>query len=82
MTDYLLLASVLISFLLSFLVLPEWIRVCKKLGLVWEDMNKEGHPKNVASSGGIVVVMSFILGVLIARTDTSFAIFRRIFSFF
>jgi len=27
-------------------------------------MNKFGHPKNVASSGGIVVVMAFILGVL------------------
>ncbi len=64
MVDYILLASVIISFLLTFLVLPEWIRVCKKIGLVWEDMNKENHPKNVASSGGIVVIMAFILGVL------------------
>ncbi|MDH3324201.1 MAG: glycosyl transferase family 4 [Candidatus Peregrinibacteria bacterium] len=27
-------------------------------------MNKFGHPKNVASSGGIVIVMAFVLGVL------------------
>ena len=31
---------------------------------MWEDMNKFKHPKNVAASGGIIVVMSFLLGVL------------------
>ena len=56
--------SVLVSFLLTVILLPKWIRVCRKVGLLWEDMNKFGHPKNVASSGGIVVVMSFIFGVL------------------
>lgn len=64
MVDYILLVSILISFFLTIFALPEWIRVCRKIGLVWEDMNKTGHPGNVASSGGIVVVMSFILGVL------------------
>jgi len=34
------------------------------VGLLWEDMNKFNKPKNVASSGGIVVVMAFVLGVL------------------
>ena len=56
--------SVLVSFILTLILLPKWISVCRKLGLVWEDMNKFGHPKNVASSGGVVVVMSFIFGVL------------------
>jgi len=60
----LLLISVLVSFLLSVLVLPRWIKKCKNIGLVWEDMNKFGHPKNVASSGGVMVVMAFVLGVL------------------
>jgi UDP-N-acetylglucosamine--dolichyl-phosphate N-acetylglucosaminephosphotransferase len=46
------------------LVLPKWINKCRKIGLVWEDMNKFGHPKNVASSGGVMVVMAFVLGVL------------------
>ncbi|MEA3248490.1 MAG: glycosyl transferase family 4, partial [Nanoarchaeota archaeon] len=61
---YLLLISVLTSFFLSVIILPKWICKCKKIGLVWEDMNKFGHPKNVVSSGGICVVMSFVLGVL------------------
>jgi UDP-N-acetylglucosamine--dolichyl-phosphate N-acetylglucosaminephosphotransferase len=62
--DYLLLASVLVSFIVALVVLPSWISKCRKIDLVWEDMNKYGHPKNVASSGGIVVVMAFVLGVL------------------
>jgi len=62
--DYLLTVSAVVSFLLALVILPIWIRKCKDIGLLWEDMNKWGHPKNVASSGGIVVVMAFILGVL------------------
>jgi UDP-N-acetylglucosamine--dolichyl-phosphate N-acetylglucosaminephosphotransferase len=62
--DYLLLVSVLVSFLLTVIVLPKWIRTCRKIGLTWEDMNKHNHPKNVAASGGVVVVMAFVLGVL------------------
>lgn len=62
--DYLLLVSVAISFFLAILIMPIWIKKCKDIGLLWEDMNKFGHPKNVASSGGIVVVMAFVLGVL------------------
>lgn len=62
--DWLLLISVLISFFLSVIILPSWIRKCKNVGLLWEDMNKFDRPKNVASSGGITVVMAFVLGVL------------------
>ena len=62
--EYVLLISVLVSFLLTVSFLPMWIRTCRKIGLVWEDMNKFGHPKNVAASGGIVVIMAFVLGVL------------------
>jgi len=56
--------SMLVSFLLTVLFLPRWISVCCRIGLVWEDMNKFGHPKNVAASGGVVVIMAFVLGVL------------------
>ncbi len=62
--EYLLLVSVLVSFLLTIIFLPKWIKVCRKIGLVWEDMNKFRCPKNVAASGGIIVVMAFVLGVL------------------
>ena len=63
--EIVLLIAVLISFLLTLIALPIWIKKCKQLGLLWEDMNKFNHPKNVASSGGIIVIMSFILGVLV-----------------
>lgn len=60
----LLLIPILISFILALAVLPKWIIKCRKIELLWEDMNKFGHPKNVASSGGVVVIMAFILSVL------------------
>ena len=59
-----MLISVAVSFLLIVLIMPKWIKTCRKIGLVWEDMNKFGHPKNVAASGGVVVVMSFVFGVM------------------
>tara|TARA_Y100000310_G_scaffold167546_2_gene167378 strand:+ start:16008 stop:17015 length:1008 start_codon:yes stop_codon:yes gene_type:complete len=62
--EILLLFSLVISFLLTILVLPLWIRKTKQIGFLWEDMNKYKHPKNVAAAGGIVVVIAFVLGVL------------------
>lgn len=62
--EYLLLTAVFVSFLLAMMALPSWISKCRRVGLVWEDMNKFEHPKNVAATGGIVVVMAFVLGVL------------------
>lgn len=55
---------ILFSLILTWIILPRWIKKCKKVGLLWENMNVIGHPKNLASSGGIVVIMSFVLGVL------------------
>jgi UDP-N-acetylglucosamine--dolichyl-phosphate N-acetylglucosaminephosphotransferase len=62
--EEILFLSVLISFLLAFFTLPKWILKCKQTELLWEDMNKSKHPKNVAASGGIVVVLAFVIGVL------------------
>jgi UDP-N-acetylglucosamine--dolichyl-phosphate N-acetylglucosaminephosphotransferase len=64
MVEVLILLSLIISFLLTFFALPLWIRKAKKAGLIWEDMNKPGNPKNVAGSGGIIVVIAFVIGVL------------------
>jgi UDP-N-acetylglucosamine--dolichyl-phosphate N-acetylglucosaminephosphotransferase len=58
-----LLVSLLFSFTLALVALPKWIGVSRKTGLVWEDMNKFERPKNIAASGGIVVIMAFVLGV-------------------
>jgi UDP-N-acetylglucosamine--dolichyl-phosphate N-acetylglucosaminephosphotransferase len=62
--EWILLSSVLISFILVVLSMPRWVRACRAIGLTWEDMNKLCRPKNVAASGGIVVIMAFVLGVL------------------
>lgn len=64
MVDILLLFSLLISFVIAYLTVPFWIKKAKMAGLIWEDMNKPGHPKNVAGSGGIVVVVAFVIAVL------------------
>ena len=64
MVEVLILLSLAISFLLSFFTLPFWIRKAKGVGLIWEDMNKPGFPKNIAGSGGIIVVLAFVIGVL------------------
>lgn len=60
-----LFLPLVISFFVTFIVLPKWIAKAKKIGLVWEEMHKYNHPKNVAGSGGLIVVMGFILGVLV-----------------
>ena len=59
-----LLIPILISFILAFYALPKWILKCRQVGYLWEDMNKVNKEKNVAASGGVIVVISFILGVL------------------
>jgi len=64
MINILILLSLIISFFLTFLTIPFWIRKAKVSGLIWEDMNKPGFPKNVAGSGGIVAVIAFVIGVL------------------
>ncbi len=60
----LLFLTVLLSFILTIVILPKWIRKCHQVGLLWEDMNKYNKPKNVAASGGIVVILAFVLSVL------------------
>lgn len=62
--EIILFLSVLLSLCLTIIFLPKWIGKCREVGLLWEDMNKHNHPKNVSSSGGIVVVMAFTFGVL------------------
>jgi len=62
---WLLILPILISFVLTAVFLPKWIRKGKQLGLLWEDMNKPERKKNVVSSGGLVVIMAFTLGVLL-----------------
>ncbi len=62
--DWVLYLALFVSFFLTIFTVPFWIKKTKIIGLVWEDVNKPKRPKNVAGSGGIVVVMAFAVGVL------------------
>ena len=63
--EYLLTLAFVLSFIVVVVFMPKWIKICKKIDMTWNDMNKYGHPKNVAASGGVIVVMAFMLGVLL-----------------
>jgi UDP-N-acetylglucosamine--dolichyl-phosphate N-acetylglucosaminephosphotransferase len=58
---FLLIFSV--GFLVTFLLMPSWITKAKQLGLIWDDMNKIKSDK-VAGSGGLIVVLGFLISVL------------------
>jgi len=60
-----LIVPILASFILTAIFLPKWIKKGRQIGLLWEDMNKPEKKKNVVSSGGLVVIMAFTLGVLL-----------------
>ena len=60
----LILIPFLISALVTAFLIPLWIKKCKKNKMLLEDMNKYGSPKNVATSGGLLVIAGFVLGVL------------------
>lgn len=77
MVNVLILLSLALSFLTTFLTMPFWIKKTKQIGLVWTDMNKPsegGNRKNISGSGGIVVVLSFVLGVLFYIAVRTFSI--------
>src|SRR3989344_8463197 len=63
MINYFLLIPILVSFFVTLFLLPFWIRKTHEIGLLWEDMNKFKSEK-VSGSGGIVVILGFIIGVL------------------
>jgi UDP-N-acetylglucosamine--dolichyl-phosphate N-acetylglucosaminephosphotransferase len=60
----LLFLAVIASFIATYFGLIGWIKKCGNMGMFWEDMNKFGKPKNVVGSGGIVVIIGFVLGIL------------------
>ncbi|MBT4376328.1 glycosyl transferase family 4 [archaeon] len=56
---------VMLSFLVTILVLPGWIKKAKQLKLTWKDMHKIGNVKKVAGSGGIAVMIGFFLSLML-----------------
>lgn len=60
-----LLLTILVSFFCTYLILPYWIKKAKQIGLIWKDMNKPNQPKNVAGSGGLIVLGGACIGILL-----------------
>lgn len=71
MVSYILIIPLVVAFLITFLLIPFWIRKVKSIGLVWEDMNKL-KGERVAGSGGIIVLLAFLVSVL---TYVSYKVF-------
>jgi len=64
MINAMLLIPLLASFLIVLLLMPYWIRKARQINLVWNDMNKL-KAKKVAGSGGIMVVLGFLISVFV-----------------
>ncbi len=58
-------ACFLVSFVITLVSTPYWIKIAHKIGIVAVDMHKVDKKKKVAELGGIVVVFGFIMGVLL-----------------
>jgi len=64
MKDPLLIIPLLASFFIVIFLMPNWIKKARQIGLMWNDMNKLKKEK-VAGSGGIVVLLAFIISIFI-----------------
>ena len=71
MKNLILLIPILVSLVVTFLLIPNWINRARKVKLVGRDIQKISKPE-VAEAGGINVVTGFILGVLVYVAIRSF----------
>lgn len=60
--DYLIL-SFAVSFLVTLLLLPYWIKKAKIANLAGRDMHKL-IPRKIAEMGGVIVLLGFLVGIL------------------
>ncbi len=54
----------LVSFMITWLITPTWIRKALKAGLTGKDIQKFTHP-DVAEMGGVVVLLSLVISVML-----------------
>ena len=60
--DKTLMVTFGLSFLITLVVTPYWIRRSRKANLVGKDMHKPNKPE-VAELGGLPVVLGFLIGL-------------------
>lgn len=64
MVNPILIVPILLGFFLVLFFMPFWIKKAKVINLIWKDMHKSKHSKKIAGSGGIVVILGFLVGAL------------------
>ncbi len=62
MVDYVLLTCFVLSFIVTYLITPYWIKAAHIVGLTGRDMNKPGKPE-AAEMGGLPVTAGFFTGI-------------------
>jgi UDP-N-acetylglucosamine--dolichyl-phosphate N-acetylglucosaminephosphotransferase len=62
--NFIIILAILMSFFVTFLSLPYWIRKCKEFGLVGKDLHKV-KKVSVAEGGGLMVLFGLTFGILI-----------------
>lgn len=78
MFNFFLFLPIAVSFLVSLFTIPIWIKMARKIGLVWPDMN-EIEKNKVAGSGGIIAVLAFVIGILVLIAYRTFIVVSDIF---
>ena len=71
MVEYILFSSFIISFIVTFMIIPRWINVAYRIKLTGKDMNNLKTPE-IPEMGGLTVVSGFIAGVLVYIAITTF----------
>jgi len=66
-----LLFCFIASFLTTFLLTPQWIKIAHRINLVGKDMNKYDKPE-VAEMGGLTVNAGFLFGILLYVAISTF----------
>lgn len=56
---------ILVSFLITMIILPKWIKKAHKIKLIWDDVHKLGKKEKVAGSGGLAVLIAFTTSALL-----------------
>lgn len=65
MVEPLLFGTILISFFVTFLLMPFWIKKAKQIDLIWENMNKMNKERNLAGSGGVIAILGTLIGIFL-----------------
>ncbi|MFO8015711.1 MAG: hypothetical protein R6U32_01260, partial [Candidatus Woesearchaeota archaeon] len=62
MANLLTITSLLISFVLTLILVPGWIRSAGSFRLTGKDVHKRDE-RNIAEAGGVIIILSSLVGM-------------------